>query len=600
MLSLHTNNKVLRTPLEETVFQCGLNDTKARELTMLLWSIYSGAIGVRLDHSDTDTSKRGFVDLLAEKLNLSVKDAVSFYNEHQKKLRPWLTCKKMEQKKRSRENIKQDGATRMYRPLPRESTLQQEEETTEEKFERINSEMRMKVLQYLEDDTIETPAVEEPVAYSEMEMTIIDFTKEATECARYPQKSPFDIFHDSLIPSEGYTPTFDRNDLFYTNVAELERILNITRVFLRIPDANKDLNRIPEFQIVTLTCGQQKYITWVLKTEYDTFINDVVNGRVICNKQVTECVRSGCPLRCEVIDVCGSVPLMSTIPARLAAIANYAIEYQCQSPDGLNVAFPPYSRHRLMYECVTPNVYRYIMLTRENKERLQTATREAAEHIKKCVSSLYTLLKRFYVLFCEKRDDVIDCNDDEEMATHLEMLQTSVIGEYTRALKCCADATESKHVLMQTGEKRRDEIQKVYGEATVTECRDGIPISMKVKRLMKLEMPTVPSEFGANEVACRQLQVLCERIENLPSVSVLKPLILLELWAPLQIPSFEHWSLDDLSSTAYLPLVRYGKQDVLVAYRRKCLQYHPDKGGDAAIQLKLNMAKEVLTGVYFI
>ena len=425
---------------------------------------------------------------------------------------------------------------------------------------------------------------EEVVVPEEFERAVYQYQQEAFEFSRFPHKSPFDIFTDEDIPPATYAPKFDRNDLFLTNAAELERILLIGAKFMKKPD----VNNIPALDIVLVSYGVKRYVTWCLQTENATFAGDIMSGKVVLNEKISQLLADDHEnkLSCLVIDNAASIPSMATLPNRLASICAYVLEYGSD----LNVETPAYNRHRLIYESVSVPLYRTIMLARRVEREFNTAVSKAQKEISDGVANVITLYTRLFNIFGEG-----EALSDDKISQHLTALCGLISTSFTASRDAQLASIHLWGVLQANCEQRAEEIQNVYAAQMVLLCRDGVPINQRVKNLMTLNSPVLPAAFNVNQVRFNKLESAAAAIEKLYPVEVLKALQTIGAWTPAKIVR-ESWDVVIIDDPTYLPpSLELVKPEISKYYREKSLQCHPDRNnGSGEMQTRLNAARDLL------
>jgi hypothetical protein len=206
---------------------------------------------------------------------------------------------------------------------------------------------------------------------------------------------------DELLP-ESYTPPFDRNDLFVTNVQDAHGLFrlaenvcqnSITRVKNGLTAV--DLTTFPSMYVVLIRFNgdpQQKsvgssaavtkrgvdlsrqslYITWCVKQDYASFLDNVLRGIIPCNQHLTNVIEACSRLlggnysqwkrmfSVELIDDSGGTVTEKSLPVFLASLNGYIDQYN--EPVAVNINLLrniPNGRHRLIFESGSLQAYRF-------------------------------------------------------------------------------------------------------------------------------------------------------------------------------------------------------------------------------------------------
>ena len=210
---------------------------------------------------------------------------------------------------------------------------------------------------------------------------------------------------DEDVLPESYSPPFDRNDLFVTNVRDAHVLFklaenvcrdSIARVKSGLTSVNMDtfpsiyvvlirFNGDPQQRVGGLTANapasaskqvdlsrKSLYITWCVKQDYASFLENVLRGIIPCNQHFTNLIE-GCSrvlggnysqwkrmFTIELIDDSGGTITEKSLPVFLASLNGYIDQYNEPAAVNINsLRAIPNGRHRLIFESGSLQAYRF-------------------------------------------------------------------------------------------------------------------------------------------------------------------------------------------------------------------------------------------------
>jgi hypothetical protein len=335
---------------------------------------------------------------------------------------------------------------------------------------------------------------------------------------------------DTSVPPANYDPPFDRNDLFFTNVAAARHLFSLEHKYstaaMQRKQARESLQDLdcPAVHIVSIqytgplaaadmvTCV---YVTWVLATDLATasplseasvFLEDVLSGRIRLNNMFTELVDRVARYSCHdgdlwkrrfvvnVLDSSGGAVCESNLPALVALVDTYGEQYggvgKGKGADGkpllgLNFVQHNHARHRLIFECGSVQTYRVVWQCNKNKDMYDAAHGKAVK-----VASVAVATVR---LMWHKLVTVLGTSGGwQGTLTHV----TPVVAElhslaklFLETAQQFEDAAREAHRAMCTyessTEERKEKVKRSYATASVAESMDGCPVQSSIVSLFQ-------------------------------------------------------------------------------------------------------------------
>ena len=409
-------------------------------------------------------------------------------------------------------------------------------------------------------------------------------TKTYAAAARVSTATLFDYFYDDLESvAETYSPLFDRNDLYLTNVAEARRLFQLeATVSLSARDRVArglravDLATFPFLAVVCIrfhgTADEPpcSYVTWCLKSACPAFLDGVLHHRdeTRCNHAITDLVER-CSRRLgvtanqlrqfftlEVIDDSIGTLTEKSLPVFLATLTGYVDQYvvaptAAATGTCINATLPvPHVRHRLIFESGSLNAYRFNWLYAKSRRGFVDKITVVLDAVRGCTDIIATFASRYFVHLSAVR---AFSSSHPRAAHEINGLWDLFQQQFDHGvIDKVGELNVHFLMLKQIARDRKSNLERAYSAALVFQFRDGAKIPETLSALY--EDGIEDSEFRATHdlyvTARRMIKQLTEvkqcMIEAWAAVrdtvhdpgemfSLLSALVLLRVWVPTAI-----------------------------------------------------------------
>jgi len=503
-------------------------------------------------------------------------------------------------------------------------------ETKEEAWDRVHREMRNEVRSHWERDDSPPPSPDRKHAVVIFEDSAL-FQTQASRVALDPTADLFEVFlfkgDSDGLPAANYAPDFDRNDLFLTNIAQAQRLFAVGREVAQNARRRRqqgyepiDIETYPALRVVcitfTATAGERwSYITWCLKTELDTFLDDVLMERVRCNDMLTTTIKEVSRqesghwkkrFRLEVIDDTGGTVSEKSLTTFLAILCEHIDAYSTREPDGFNPRVTTHARHRLIYESGSIVTYRWSCLFQQAEvahtaacTELDAALTDCADTIATFYTQLYTILPNFTI-------------SDERAASEIFAFIPLIEESHHRCERLLAVVMDTLAALRTVESSRRKDLERSYAAAKVRQVRHLENIPAGLQRLYETVAcrPIVQythyweSQQRYNSVGRALSSILAWHLPKHPAKAVdfMRALVVLLLWVPVEVAEalWEDpfcglaWPPGPPVVTAVAGSNHVGIAQITRAYHDAQKVAHTDKGGHNDVSSRVNHARALL------
>lgn len=369
----------------------------------------------------------------------------------------------------------------------------------------------------------------------------------------------------SSLPTESYTPEFDRNDLYLTNQTGAQRLFSLAEEVTTHAQQRKaqgltefeEVEDFPHLQTVCITHTSRggkrmQYVTWCLPADLPSLIPDILTGTVRCNAlfsgHMEQCasIEPGHWKRrytIVVIDDLGGTVTERSLTNFLSSLTCYIDLHKCRQPHGFNTVDTPHARHRLIYEMGSVRAYRLMWMAQRAQDQYDTSMVAAENGLAQCADTIATFYTHAYRLINDHA--VSDSAAGKQVFTFVKLARAM----YHETSDHVDSARNTSAHLRKCRQERAAEVETRYAEAQVRSCRQGIAVPERINTMydaVNREGEVFDGYWGVQE-RFNQLTEMVEGAEawyvpRRPTEAMqrLRAMILLEMWQP-QPMSEELW-----------------------------------------------------------
>lgn len=387
------------------------------------------------------------------------------------------------------------------------------------------------------------------------------------------------LFHlcnvDTTVAPATYNPAFDRNDLFFTNVAMARDLFTQERLFTQLALTRK-AQSLPivadgvEYPAVVMVFVQYvgpigadgttykcRYVTWCHKAAVQSvsanpvlhscaFLDQVLSGEVRLNDGFTDLLDTLARLSCAdsamwkrrfavhiVDDSCGLVS-QDALPSFVALLDSYTEQYggvgKTRDTDGIvllgfNLAQHNHARHRLIFEAGSVDTYRCIWQCNHHKAQYEKAYEKAVKATQLVMDTASTFYLQLTKYVADKTVKAGVAASKVHPLARLVVNNHAAVATAMKDLKCMYDR------YCAAAQERKQKVDEAYAMALVQSYQDKGAMSQSVQQLHD----DVQQPHTAHISDFRHLYGKQER------VTAVKDRVL-ETWFFPCNPQFEGWS----------------------------------------------------------
>ena len=421
------------------------------------------------------------------------------------------------------------------------------------------------------------------------------------------ERKPIWDFFDMDAISTDYNPPFDRNDLALKNSDEAERLMKLFKTTLRkgagsVLDLFLHVVHIEHTNYAGKTTG---YVTFCTKSDRDMFLENVMDGKIICNDMMTNFIQSkkaeegaSWKWRFSITTVDEKSALCEeNMVSFLGFLTEQIHERQTRYPNGLNPRDVTTGRHLLIREAGSVDVYRAIVSFRAVEQRYNELMED-----KNTSDSIANAMRGCLILHSKLFTGIDDEKFCEAIADRLNIIQ--------KKFAVAKSVHEKVLHFWSELESASFNLRKQLRELHAFEEFSDNPISQKLATLLT-RFPQVTPSTKLNELRTN-FDTLLKRshlifsqtrecyTDDVNMCKIFQALKTLEIWIPTSLPSVlkeDHFRADVEWPTLPPSMSDLSASMIDTKYRLLARRYHPDRNQDSNatnMMGKLNAAKELL------
>ena len=407
------------------------------------------------------------------------------------------------------------------------------------------------------------------------------------------RKPIWEFFELEDIPSN-YDPKFDRNDLPFTNHDEAKRLIALFKP--RGYDGTSLNLRIECIEHTDIRGKVKKYVTFCTHSERDMFLENVLNGVIICSDLVTNFIHeksleegggTGWKWRFRLTNLKDTMGPMQfvNLPNLLDALSVEIFDQMSRYPNGLNSAEVTFGRHLLIMEAGSVDVYRSIaafkIIDKEFSKVIESSS---------TMSRIKDAMKAAGLFYKELHESLPTAEFGKKFSYSCEILSS----RFQEAQTIYRDVMKKWRRLQSASEHLCTELQKMK----MISDYDMLQPKKLMYLLQTFKEVTPSTKLNTFEV---QFNLLKEQHDKIVSVTgqfdsntvgaIIQSVATLEIWTATPLPSALRKDPFASHEWPLLPpkLCELNKVMIDKKYHELSLKYHPDRNRTADAPRKMAM-----------